>query len=125
MMYRFCNIYFSLKLDITRGIKRLSHISTEFTSKRAIEVYLILCQLCSRDSRYSEYVPRSQYTKIWHVSGILTLFRMGFFGAAQEWRGGVGEGGQIGPLLKICHTYPAMMKIGKVIPYPKKIQKIH
>ena len=41
-MYRFYNIYFSLKLDITRRIERLSHISTEFTSKRAIEVYLIL-----------------------------------------------------------------------------------
>ena len=104
-------------------MERLSHISTEFTFKRAIEVYLILCQMCcSRDSRYSEYVPRSQYTKILHVSGILTLFRMGFFGAAEEW-----EGGQIPPppLLKICHTYPAMMKIGTVISYPKKIQKIH
>ena len=122
MMYRFCNIYFSLKLDITRGIVRLSHISTEFTSKRAIEVYLILCQLGSRDSRYSEYVSRSQYTKILYVSGILTLFRMGFFRAAQE-RGG---GGATRPLLlKICHTYPAMMKLGAVIPYPKKIKKIH
>ena len=104
-MYRFCNIYFSLKLDITRGIERLSHISTEFTSKRAIEVYLILCQLCSRDSRYSEYVSRSQYTKILHVSGILTLFRMGFFGAAQEWGWGWGGGGQIGPpsLKSVAH----------------------
>ena len=27
------------------------------------------------------------------------------------------------PLLKICHTYPTMMKLGTVIPYPKKIQK--
>ena len=90
-MYHFCNIYFSLKLYITRGIERLSHISTEFTFKRAIEVYLILSQLCSRDSRYSEYVPRSQYTKILHVSGILTLFRMGFFGAAQEWERGGGK----------------------------------
>ena len=93
-MYRFCNIYFSLKLDITRGIKRLSHISTEFTSKRAIEVYLILCQLCSRDSRYSEYVPRSQYTKSLHVSGILTLFRRAFSGLLKN---GGGGGEQVGP----------------------------
>ena len=28
-------------------------------------------------------------------------------------------------LPKICHTYPAMMKLGTVIPYPKKIQKIY
>ena len=27
------------------------------------------------------------------------------------------------PFPKICHTYPAMMKLGTVIPYPKKIQK--
>ena len=43
---------------------------------------------------------------------------MGFFGAAHEW------GGQKGPPFpKICHTYPAMMKLGTVIPYQKKIQK--
>ena len=30
------------------------------------------------------------------------------------------------PLLpKICHTYHIMMKLGTVIPYPKKIQKIY
>ena len=28
------------------------------------------------------------------------------------------------PLLKICHRYPTMMKLGAVIPYLKKIQKI-
>ena len=29
------------------------------------------------------------------------------------------------PLPKICHTYPTMMKLGTVIPYLKKIQKIY
>ena len=29
------------------------------------------------------------------------------------------------PLFKICHTYPTMMKLGTVIPYPKKIQKLY
>ena len=29
------------------------------------------------------------------------------------------------PLPKTCHTYPTMMKLGTVIPYPKKIQKIY
>ena len=46
---------------------------------------------------------------------------MGFFGAAHGW----GEGGKNAPLPKICHTYPTVMKLGTVIPYPKKIQKIY
>ena len=50
----------------------------------------------------------------------LTLFRTGIFGAARGW------GGQKGPPLpKISHTYPAMMKLGTVTPYLKKIQKIY
>ena len=43
---------------------------------------------------------------------------MGIFGAAH----GCG-GGQKGPFPKISHTYPAIMKLGTVIPYLKKIQK--
>ena len=46
---------------------------------------------------------------------------MGFFGAAHGWSGG----GKKPPLPKICHTYPTMMKLGTVIPYPKEIQKIY
>ena len=30
-----------------------------------------------------------------------------------------------GPLTKICHTYPTMMKLDEVIPCLKKIQKIY
>ena len=50
----------------------------------------------------------------------LTLFMMGFFGAAHGWRGAKRP-----PLPKICHTYSTMMKLGTIIPYPKKIQKIY
>ena len=50
---------------------------------------------------------------------MLTLFRMGFFGAAHVW----GRGKKT-PLPKICHTYPTMIKLGTVISYLKKIQKI-
>ena len=32
--------------------------------------------------------------------------------------------GNKAPLPKICHTYPTMMKLCTVIPYPKKIKKI-
>ena len=46
---------------------------------------------------------------------------MVFFGAAHGWGGGVQKAPL--PFPKICHTYPAMMKLGTVIPYPKKIQK--
>ena len=35
------------------------------------------------------------------------------------------EGGQKGALHKISHTYPAIMKLGPVIPYLKKIQKVY
>ena len=42
----------------------------------------------------------------------LTLFRMGFFGAAHGWGGGAKRS----PLPKICHTYPTMMILGSVIP---------
>ena len=38
---------------------------------------------------------------------------MGFFGAAYRWAD------------KICHTYSTTMKLGTVIPYPKKTQKIY
>ena len=34
-------------------------------------------------------------------------------------------GGKKAPFPKICHTYPAMMKRGTVIPYLKRIQKIY
>ena len=53
----------------------------------------------------------------WHL---LTLFRMGIFGAAHGWGGQKGH-----PLPKICHTYPTVMKLGAVIPCLKKIQKIY
>ena len=44
---------------------------------------------------------------------------MGFFGATYGW------GAKRGPFPKICHTYPTMIKLGKVIPHLKKIQKMY
>ena len=49
----------------------------------------------------------------------LTLFRMGFFGAAHGW------GSFWPPLPKIRYTYPTMMKLGTIIPYLRKIQKMY
>ena len=46
---------------------------------------------------------------------------MGIFGAAHGW----GGWGQNLPLPKLCHRYPTMMKLGTVIPYLSKIQKIY
>ena len=54
---------------------------------------------------------------------VLTLFRMGVFRAAHGWGEG-GKGGRPPPFLKYV-TYPTMMKLGTVIPYLKKIQKIY
>ena len=53
------------------------------------------------------------------INRTLTLFRMGFFGAAHGW----GRGGKKPPLPKTGHTYLTMMKLGTVIPYLEKIQK--
>ena len=49
---------------------------------------------------------------------------MGFLGVAHGWWG-VGGGAKRPLLPKICHTYPTMMKLGTVILYLKKIQKIY
>ena len=55
---------------------------------------------------------------------ILTLFRMGLFGAAHGWGTGVGGGGGGKKAVsKICHTYVTILKLGTVIPYLKKNQK--
>ena len=39
------------------------------------------------------------------VLRLTAVFRMGFFGAAHR------SGDQKGPLSRICHTYPALMKL--------------
>ena len=41
---------------------------------------------------------------------LLTLFRMGLFGAAHGW------GDKKSPFPKICHAYPTRMKLDTVIP---------
>ena len=53
----------------------------------------------------------------------LTLFRMGFLGAAHGWGGG--KKIPPPPLPKTCHTYPTMIKLGTVIPYLKRTQKLY
>ena len=57
-----------------------------------------------------------------HLPFLLTLFRMDFFGAAHGWGG---KGAFWPPLPKIPHTYPTMMKLGTVIPYLRKMQKMY
>ena len=46
---------------------------------------------------------------------------MGIFGAAYGWGGRAKRP----PFPKICRTHPTVMKLGTVIPYLKKIQKIY
>ena len=45
---------------------------------------------------------------------------MGLFGAALGWKVGAKR-----TLPKICHIYPSMIKLGKVISHLKKIQEIY
>ena len=54
------------------------------------------------------------------AAALLTLLRMGLFEVAHGW-------GEIkkAPLPKICPSYSTMIKLGTVIPYLKKIQKIY
>ena len=54
-----------------------------------------------------------------HFVTILTLFRMGFFRAAH----GCGRG-QKGPLSKICHIHPKMMKLGSYTLPEESLQNI-
>ena len=49
---------------------------------------------------------------------------MPFWGRLRLWRR-EGGGGKKAPVPKIYHRYPAMMKLGTVIPYLKKIKKIY
>ena len=50
---------------------------------------------------------------------------MGFFGATHLWGYTFVGRWQKVSLPKIFHTYPTMMRLGAVIPYLKKIQKIY
>ena len=70
------------------------------------DILMLLIQSCSMCTISKEW--------------LLTLFRMGIFGAAHGWGGDTKT-----PLPKICHTYSAIMKLGIVMPYLKKIQKIY
>ena len=52
---------------------------------------------------------------------------MSLFGAADYGRGR-GGGKRLPtppPIPKICQTYPAITKLGRVLPYLNKIQKLH
>ena len=53
-----------------------------------------------------------------NISQILTPLRMGIFGATHGWEGGIERHSPSLP--KICRRYHTMMKLGTVIPYPKK-----
>ena len=71
------------------------------TSKDAIFSCILNLDVLGRNVYYVIYSE-------WSFSGLLT------------------DGGQkASHLPKICHKYPAMMKLGTVTPYLKKIQKIN
>ena len=71
--------------------------------------------------KYENFWAKIGKTKIWEnkkqkllgaeIDRTLTLFRMGFFGAAHGWWGGF-----LAPLPKIRHTYSTIMKLDTIIP---------
>ena len=71
------------------------------------------------------YVSNSSYLHSKLLKGsfflLLTLFRMGIFVVAHGWE--VGRG-QKSLLPKICHIYPAIMKLGTITLCLKKVQKL-
>ena len=73
---------------------------------------------------FHQKLKRFQYNPVLAITtvilGILTLFRMSLFWAAHWW----GKGKKA-PLPKICRKYSTITKLGTVIPYPKKVQKIY
>ena len=69
--------------------------------------------------------PLINYVKILWVGGELKFCEL-YSGSAFSGLLTDGEGHKdTHPLPKICHTYPAIMKLVTVIPYLKKIQKIY
>ena len=80
-------------------------------------VYKFQCGLCNES--YCGECVRHLAVRSGKRIGIspLTLFRVGILGALTD------VGGGRPSLPKICHRYCTMMKLGKVIPYLKKIKK--
>ena len=56
----------------------------------------------------------------WFKKSFLNPIQDGLFRGCSRIRGAFWP-----PVPKICHTYPTMMKLGTVIPYLRKIQKIY
>ena len=71
---------------------------------------------------------RQFFTLLQFFKFFSTLLKMSLFEASNGWEEGGGGGGRGWaerlPFHKIRHTYPTMMKLGTVIPYLNKIQKI-
>ena len=63
---------------------------------------------------------KSYLTNLLIASSLLNPIQDGHFRGC-SWM----EGSKKAPLPKICHTYPTMIKLGTVVPYLKKIQKIY
>ena len=63
--------------------------------------------------------PGFKFVSDWFVT--INPIQDGLFGGSSRMERGAGV--KKAPLAKICHTYPTMMALGTVIPYPKKIQK--
>ena len=82
-------------------------------------VFSLMCMCVCVFVKYLKSYKNS--VNISQSTAFLNTIMDGLFRACSQ----MGGGGAKRPLLlsKICQTYPAMMKLGTVIPYPKKTQK--
>ena len=69
-------------------------------------------------------IPIKLSWKLWKRKTNLNPIQDVLFRGCSQMRGR-GGGGKRVTLPEICHTHPTMMKLGTVIPYQKKIQKIY
>ena len=96
--------------SLTHQINSLSS-ETEIDFSKNWSSYWQNTILCDRSVLYSPFHLSYPYSG-WGFSGLL-----------MDRRGGADKKA---PLTEICHTYPTTtMKLGRVVPYPRKIKKIY
>ena len=100
-----------LQTNISKYLKINQRISQKAPCQGLINVYQLHMT-----------IHYQSFDDVWEVRGVfLNPIQDGLFRGCSR----MGRGGTRVTIPKIYHTYPAMMKLGTVIPYLKKIQKIY
>ena len=117
----FCNCIL-LKISVDNNFYPIPNSKTELITIANKEILLDLSLGVSVLS--FPIFLKLEFADFFQCRIFLTLFRMGPFRLLRD--GGVGGlVGEKGSIPKICRTYPTIMKLGTVIPYLKKTEKIY